>query len=91
MLSRFGELLQTYDYSTPGVQRRPLLCQVDADSSALVADQANHTLQVMTSDGMWSVVDFDEAVMYPAGAVWCNASLYVAKAFGIVRFSQQEI
>ena len=61
----------------PGVFYGPLLCQVDAEGSALVADCGNNRLQVMRADGTWSVVELGQAMSYPRGAVWCNASLYV--------------
>ena len=71
----------------PGVLCGSRLCQVDVDGSALVADRNNDRLQVMRADGTWSVVDLDQPVSYPAGAVWCNASLYVANYEYISRFS----
>ena len=71
----------------PGVLYGPRLCQVDADRSALVADTHNDRLQLMRADGTWSVVDLDRNVVNPKGAVWCNASLYVANDNVIVRFS----
>ena len=71
----------------PGVPYRPRLCQVDAEGSVLVVDYSNVRLHVMRADGTWSVVDFDQHVCSPRGAVWCNESLYVANIYTIVRFS----
>ena len=71
----------------PGVLYRPRLCQVDDDGRALVADQGNHRFQVMRADGTWSVVDLDQAVSNPLGAVWYNLSLYVISTDTIVRYA----
>ena len=71
----------------PGVLCFPRLCQVDADGSALVADCFNDRLQVMRADGTWSVVELDQAVSLPVGAVWCNESLYVFNDNKLVKFS----
>ena len=71
----------------PGVLWNPCLCQVDDEGSVLVADCWNDRLQVMRADGTWSVVEIDQAVNRPNGAVWCNGSLYVAYDGNIGRFS----
>ena len=70
-----------------GVLCGPHLCQVDAEGSALVADEGNHILQVLRPDGTWSVVKLDQIVNRPIGAVWCNPSLYVASDEKLVIFS----
>ena len=95
VLSHSGELLQTTSgepMNAPGVLRSPYLCQVDAEGSVLVADKANDRLQVMAADGTWSVVDLDQTVTHPMGAVWYKMSLYilirVANDTKIVTFSQ---
>ena len=52
--------------------------QVDAKDSTLVVDFRNDRLEVMRADGTWSVIDLDRTGRRLMGAVWCNASLYVA-------------
>ena len=71
----------------PGVLFGPLLCQVDDEGSALMADWGNQRLQVMRADGAWSVVDLDQAVGGPQGAVWCSPSLYVVNNGIFVKYS----
>ena len=71
----------------PGVLCFPRLCQVDADGSALVANEGTDKLLVMRADGTWGVVDLDQPVSRPTGAAWCNGSLYVVGKYNIARFS----
>ena len=71
----------------PGVLCGPRLCQVDADGSALVANEGTDKLLVMRADGTWGVVDLDQPVSRPTGAAWCNGSLYVVGKYNIARFS----
>ena len=80
--TRFGEPVYG-----PGVLDNPCLCQVDDDGSALVAEKFENILKVMRADGTWSVVQIHQALSRPKGAVWCNASLYIANNGNIVRFS----
>ena len=68
----------------PGVLCAPRICQVDAEGSALVAD---NTLKVMRADGTWRAVDLDQPVSDSIGAVWCNVSLYVVDYHNIARYS----
>ena len=70
-----------------GVLCGPRLCQVDADGSALVANEGTDKLLVMRADGTWGVVDLDQPVSRPTGAAWCNGSLYVVDDDKIARFS----
>ena len=74
---------------SPGVLHGPLLCQVDVEGSAIVADCYNDRLQVMRADGTWSIVDLrvEQDVGRIKGALWCNGSLYVARNRTIVRYS----
>ena len=82
-----GKIVPLFPVYGPGVLWRPRLCQVDLEGSALVADWANCRLQVMRSDGTWSVVSLDQTAVYPQAAIWFDASLYVACSGKITRFS----
>ena len=89
MLSRHsGELLQNHRRSRREASAiviktafsKPDYCRsLVSDGSALLADQINHTLHVMSVDRQWSVVILDETAVYPqAVLLWFNASLYFA-------------
>ena len=82
-----GQTMSGQPVYGPGVLQWPRLCQVDADRSVLVADFFNERFKMMRADGTWNVVDLDQPVRGPRGAVWYNASLYVVDDDNIARFS----
>ena len=71
-----------------GILSGPRLCQVDAGGSALVADRFHPRLQLMRSDGKWTILDltFGPEMGGIEYAIWCGETLYVVSTIGKVNF-----
>ena len=80
MYSLTGEFLQAYGRpgsDEVGMFNGPLICDVDAAGSVLIADRGNNRLQVMSEQGEFCVLDLQPQVFQPESAVMFSGCLYV--------------
>ena len=72
-------------YGGAGELLSPRLCQMDLENSLLVSDADNGRVQVLNSEGNWSVVSLEKNVKKPSCAWFLRKQLYVAQSEGPFR------
>ena len=63
----------------PGQLNLPYICSIDAAGAALIADNGNDRLQLLSANGQWSIVQLQPHVNRPQSACVMNDTLYVTE------------
>ena len=69
-------------YGGPGELLEPRLCQLDFENSLLITDTGNGRLQVLNTEGDWSIATLEKVVTKPTCAYFIKRQLFVAQSEG---------